>query len=166
MRRGLSALFFLSGMLALLLFQQPAFAYCAQTSQFFISDCGCEQEVESKCPRCQKEQPSDPCDDYSEKIQLDVDDLGWFDLAVEVPTMLCSTAAVSQKEDKTTAGDPPAEILKVAGDYPRDVYVVTGEKLGSMGEPFVITHEGTEVRFAATAAFPNSKRSPPSIWRS
>jgi YHS domain-containing protein len=151
MRRGLSALFFLSGMLALLLFQQPAFAYCAQTSQFFISDCGCEQEVESKRPRCQKEQPSD---------QLDVDDLGWFDLAVEVPTMLCSTAAVSQKEDKTTAGDPPAEILKVAGDYPRDVYVVTGEKLGSMGEPFVITHEGTEVRFCCDSCVPKFKKDP------
>jgi hypothetical protein len=89
MIRRLSALFFLSGMLALLLFQQPAFAYCAHTNQFFISDCGCEKEVESKCPLCQKEQPSDPCNDCSEKIQLDVDDLVWFDLTVEAPTMVC-----------------------------------------------------------------------------
>lgn len=90
MIRRLSALFFLSGMFALLLFQQPAFAYCAHTNQFFMSDCGCEKEVESKCPRCQKEQPADPCDDCSEKIQLDVDELVWFGLAVEAPAMVCS----------------------------------------------------------------------------
>ena len=90
MIRRLSALFFLFGMLVLLLFQQPAFAYCAHSNQFFISDCGCEKEIESKCSHCQKEQPSDPCDDCSEKIQLDVDDLVWFELAVEAPTMVCS----------------------------------------------------------------------------
>jgi len=90
MIRRLSALFFLSGMLALLLFQQPAFAYCAHTNQFFISDCGCEQEVESKCPFCQEGQRDVPCDDCSEKIQLDVDDLVWFGLAVEAPTLVYS----------------------------------------------------------------------------
>jgi len=91
MVRRLSALFFLSGMIALLLFQQPAFAYCAHTDQFFINDCGCEQQVQSQCPHCQKEKPSDPCDDCSEKIQLDVEDLVWFDLAIDPPNMVCAS---------------------------------------------------------------------------
>lgn len=88
--RRLSALFFLFGMMALLLFQQPVFAYCGHTHQFFINDCGCEKQVESGCPHCLKDQPSDPCDDCSEKIQLDVDELVWFDLTVEAPAMICS----------------------------------------------------------------------------
>ena len=77
-------------MIVLLLFQQPTFAYCEHTDQFFISDCGCEKQVESQCPHCQKEKPADPCDDCSEKIQLDVDDLVWFDLAIDAPNMVCS----------------------------------------------------------------------------
>ena len=90
MVRRLLALFFLSGMVALLLFQQPAFAYCAHTNQFFINDCGCETQFESRCPHCQKEQPADPCDDCAEKIQLDVDDLVWFDLVIDAPNLICS----------------------------------------------------------------------------
>lgn len=86
MIRRLSALFFLAGMIALLLFQQPVFAYCAHTNQFFINDCGCGKQVESKCPYCQQEEPSAPCDDCSEKIQVEVDDLIWFDLIVETST--------------------------------------------------------------------------------
>ena len=89
MLRRLSALFFLSGMIALLLFQQPAFAYCAHTDQFFINDCGCEQQVESQCSHCEEEVPPGPCDDCSEKIQLDVDDMVWFDLAIDTPNMAC-----------------------------------------------------------------------------
>jgi hypothetical protein len=78
-------------MIALLLFQQPAFAYCAHTDQFFISECGCEEQVESQCSHCQKEKPAEPCDDCSEKIQLEVDDLVWFDLAIDSPKIVCSS---------------------------------------------------------------------------
>jgi hypothetical protein len=91
MVRRLSALFFLAGMITLLLFQQPVFAYCAHTNQLFIDDCGCEDQVESQCSHCQQEQPADPCDDCSEKIQLDVDDLVWFDLAIDSPKIVCSS---------------------------------------------------------------------------
>lgn len=31
-------------------------------------------------------------------------------------------------------------------DYPLDTCVVSGEKLGSMGEPIPVTHEGVEVK--------------------
>ena len=37
--------------------------------------------------------------------------------------------------------------LQPSADYPLKVCVVSGEKLGSMGNPHVIKHEGTEVQF-------------------
>ena len=36
--------------------------------------------------------------------------------------------------------------LLVAGEYPLTTCVVSGEKLGEMGKPYVFTHQGTEVR--------------------
>lgn len=44
-------------------------------------------------------------------------------------------------EKKDEASLPPG------ADYPLQVCVVSGEKLGSMGKPHVIKHEGTEVQF-------------------
>ncbi len=44
-------------------------------------------------------------------------------------------------EKKEEASLPPS------ADYPLQVCVVSGEKLGSMGKPHVIKHEGTEVQF-------------------
>jgi len=90
MIRRLSALFFLFGMIALLLLQQPVFAYCAHSNQFFVNDCGCEEQAKTRCSHCQEEQPVQPCDDCSEKIQLDVDELVWFDLTVDAPSLVCS----------------------------------------------------------------------------
>jgi len=45
-------------------------------------------------------------------------------------------------------------------DYPLDVCVVSGEKLGSMGKPAVLTHEGREVRFCCPACIPKFKEDP------
>ena len=42
-------------------------------------------------------------------------------------------------EETVGAGDG------VAADYPLKVCVVSGEELGSMGEPYKLTHEGTTV---------------------
>jgi YHS domain-containing protein len=75
-------------------------------------------------------------------------------------TALSLTVFVSCKEDKTTEADPPAESSKIVDDYPLDVCVVSGEKLGSMGEPFVITHEGTEVRFCCDSCVPKFEKDP------
>ena len=76
-------------MVFLVLLQQPAFAYCVHSDQFFISDCGCVKTVESQCPFCQEENPDDPCDDCAEKIKLDVDELVWFDVVLDAPTVVC-----------------------------------------------------------------------------
>lgn len=48
-------------------------------------------------------------------------------------------ACNSQKKEEASL--PPS------ADYPLKVCVVSGEKLGSMGNPHVIKHEGTEVQF-------------------
>lgn len=34
----------------------------------------------------------------------------------------------------------------LSGSYPLTTCIVSGEKLDSMGDPYVFTHEGTEVR--------------------
>lgn len=45
-------------------------------------------------------------------------------------------------------------------DYPLEICVVSGEKLGSMGEPFVIDHGGTEVRFCCDNCLPKFNEDP------
>jgi len=70
------------------------------------------------------------------------------------------TAFVSCEDDKSKTSDPAAEIAKVESEYPLDTCVVSDEKLGSMGEPFVITHEGTEVRFCCDACVPKFEKDP------
>lgn len=98
MLRRVSALFFLAGMMTLLLFQQPVFAYCAHSEQFFLNDCGCTKPVGISCPHCRQDQPEQPCDDCSEKIQLEVDDLLWSDLTLNPPGTL--DPAISEEADE------------------------------------------------------------------
>lgn len=43
-----------------------------------------------------------------------------------------------------TSTDSPIE--QAAADYPLTTCVVSGEKLGSMGEPVVVEHNGTKVK--------------------
>lgn len=74
--------------------------------------------------------------------------------------VLSLIALVSCKNDQSAASDPPAETTKIDSNYPLDTCVVSGEKLGSMGEPFVITHEGTEVRFCCDGCLPKFKKDP------
>lgn len=45
-------------------------------------------------------------------------------------------------------------------DYPLDTCVVSGEKLGSMGDPVIIQHEGQEVRFCCDNCIPTFKKDP------
>lgn len=49
-------------------------------------------------------------------------------------------------EDTPAAESPTAETAATDDDYPLDTCVVSGEKLGSMGEPIVVEHEGTTVK--------------------
>ncbi|MFC7337511.1 hypothetical protein ACFQY0_10015 [Haloferula chungangensis] len=61
-----------------------------------------------------------------------------------------------QESASTEAAAPEA----VASTYPLDVCVVSGEELGSMGDPVVIQHEGQEVRFCCDSCLPKFKKDP------
>ena len=56
-------------------------------------------------------------------------------------TALALFLSACNSEKKEEASLPPS------AEYPLKVCVVSGEKLGSMGNPHVIKHEGTEVQF-------------------
>lgn len=87
---------------------------------------------------------------------------------------LCCTLAVSMlaigcsRDDSAPAAAAPAAPAAPAiqqqtaqsEDYPLDVCVVTGQKLGSMGDPIVITHEGREVRFCCGGCVAKFKAEP------
>lgn len=44
--------------------------------------------------------------------------------------------------------------------YPLTTCIVSGEKLGSMGEPIVFVHEGQEVQFCCKACKPKFEKEP------
>lgn len=48
----------------------------------------------------------------------------------------------------------------VATEYPLDVCVVSGKKLGSMGEPYTIEHNGTTVKFCCKHCLPKFDKEP------
>lgn len=47
-----------------------------------------------------------------------------------------------------------------AAPYPLDVCVVSGEKLGSMGEPVIVTQEGVTVKFCCEHCIPDFEKDP------
>jgi len=53
------------------------------------------------------------------------------------------------------------EVVEVGENgYPLGVCVVSGEELGSMGDPVVYYHEGVEVRFCCDACIPEFEEDP------
>ena len=57
-------------------------------------------------------------------------------------------------------GDGGEKHSSVADDYPLDVCVVGGEKLGSMGKPVVIQHEGVTVKFCCKGCIEDFEEDP------
>lgn len=47
-----------------------------------------------------------------------------------------------------------------AKPYPLDTCVVSGEKLGEMGKPVTITHEGQEIKFCCRSCVAKFKKNP------
>lgn len=52
------------------------------------------------------------------------------------------------------------EAKKTADAYPLDTCVVTDEKLGSMGKPYVYEHEGRQVQFCCKGCVKDFKKDP------
>jgi YHS domain-containing protein len=60
------------------------------------------------------------------------------------------------KEETTVTTDSQA----APTPYPIDTCLVSGEKLGSMGDPVVIVHEGREIKFCCDSCVPDFKKDP------
>lgn len=58
------------------------------------------------------------------------------------------------------AGIVSAADAGVPATYPLTTCVVSGEKLDSMGEPHVFTHEGTEVRLCCKSCLDDFNKEP------
>lgn len=65
-------------------------------------------------------------------------------------------SSCSQSDDVSQKDE--AKATSAVASYPLDTCVVSGEKLGSMGEPVVIQHEGTEVRFCCKSCIKKFKK--------
>ncbi|MDX1679976.1 MAG: hypothetical protein R3242_04515 [Akkermansiaceae bacterium] len=75
--------------------------------------------------------------------------------------ILISTLALAlsscSKEKPASAESTDTQAAK---SYPLEVCIVSDEKLGSMGEPVVIEHEGQEVKFCCDSCIPSFKKDP------
>ena len=61
------------------------------------------------------------------------------------------------KHSKVLAAEQKAEKAK---PYPLETCVVSGEKLGSMGKPYVFTHEGQEIKLCCKDCLKDFKKEP------
>lgn len=57
-------------------------------------------------------------------------------------------------------GAPTASATGPSKAYPLDVCIVSGEKLGSMGDPIVLVHQGQEVKFCCKSCKPDFEKEP------
>ena len=72
-------------------------------------------------------------------------------------------SAPSQPKDNNdipSAASQPAAAPSVSFPYPLDVCIVSGQKLGSMGDPIIKTYDGREVRFCSQACVPQFEEKP------
>ncbi len=67
--------------------------------------------------------------------------------------LLAITACSGERDTTSAAADTPTP-------YPLDTCIVSGEPLGSMGEPVVIVHEGQEIKFCCDACLPGFEEDP------
>lgn len=69
-------------------------------------------------------------------------------------------AAPKADAPKTDIQKSGVDAKSAAKPYPLDVCLVAGEKLGSMGKPHVIVHEGQEIKFCCSGCEPDFKKEP------
>lgn len=66
----------------------------------------------------------------------------------------------SSCKPQETASTEPAATASATKDYPLDVCLVSDEKLGSMGDPVVIVHEGQQIKFCCDSCIPKFEKNP------
>ena len=72
-------------------------------------------------------------------------------LSVSIASLLLASCGDTPTSTPTSAAEAP---------YPLDVCVVSGEKLGSMGEPVVVTQDGVTVKFCCDHCLPEFEKDP------
>lgn len=77
-------------------------------------------------------------------------------LGIVAALLLGSCGDPDESAQNPTTPEPGA----TSNPYPLTTCVVSGEKLGSMGKPHVIIHEGTEVRFCCKECVPKFEANP------
>jgi hypothetical protein len=78
---------------------------------------------------------------------------GWIALALLTVASLAVAQVETASKSAVAEGDTvkAAQAVKEAEAYPLDYCIVTGEKLGGMGDPVVRVYDGREVRFCCNA---------------
>ena len=73
---------------------------------------------------------------------------------------IITLAAIALVSGACTKQEESASADTATKAYPLDICLVSGEKLGSMGDPVVITHEGQEIKFCCDACIPEFQQDP------
>ena len=80
-----------------------------------------------------------------------------------ITTIIIATATAALPLSLTScAGSAGVGASASAGvkPYPKDTCIVTGNKLGSMGDPITMVHEGQEVKFCCKPCVAKFKANP------
>ena len=78
--------------------------------------------------------------------------------ATSILASLVFVLASCTKQESASPDNPAAEAA--ATPYPLDVCLVSGEELGSMGEPVAIVHEGRQIKFCCDKCLPKFEADP------
>jgi hypothetical protein len=80
--------------------------------------------------------------------------------AAAVASLGSLALVVSSCNRQEPAAVVATEVASPVTAYPLEVCLVSGEELGSMGEPTVLVHEGQEVKFCCDSCEPKFKADP------
>ncbi len=79
---------------------------------------------------------------------------------ISASLVLALSLVSCQSPEETAQGAPPPAETPATKPYPLDVCLVSGEELGSMGDPVVIIHEGQEIKFCCDKCVPKFEADP------
>jgi YHS domain-containing protein len=82
-----------------------------------------------------------------------------------ITTFVVAALSLAASKAETAASTPPAAAASPAiaprtKPYPLDTCLVSGEKLGKMGKPFEIVHEGQQIKFCCKSCAPKFAKDP------
>ncbi|HSP42915.1 MAG TPA: hypothetical protein VLO11_08595, partial [Luteolibacter sp.] len=75
-------------------------------------------------------------------------------ILIPLTSIALMTVSCSKQEESSASATLTESSSK---PYPLETCLVSGEKLGSMGEPVVIQHEGREIKFCCDSCVPKFK---------